>query len=179
MDSSMMDAVAESGDDERVRIGWLMLGRWDRALPELRAFPRAHAQRIWQRAWEWARRDPWVRWPFLVVYAGWVLVSAGTLALLLLGYLPSAQTTFQILMGLQLSFPAAVLLVRWLTFARTRKHVRLEIGTLCPDCGYDLRGGQLDWRTGLADPKTGQFNCPECGVALRRVYVEEERAEDG
>jgi hypothetical protein len=59
------------------------------------------------------------------------------------------------------------------TLSPTRRHLRLEIGTLCPDRGYDLRGGQLDWRTGLADPKTGRFNCPECGAELRRVYVEE------
>jgi hypothetical protein len=166
-----MAGVAGSGDDGRVRLGWLLLGRWDRGLPERRAFPKDEAQRIWQRASWWAWRDPWVRRPLIAVWAGWGLLCLAYFALFLF-FRPSKATNFRIVLAMQLLTPVVGLLARWLTLSRTRKHVRLEIGTLCPDCGYDLRGGQLDWRTGLADPKTGEFKCPECGAALRRVYVE-------
>jgi uncharacterized protein (UPF0212 family) len=169
-----MAGVAGSGDDGRVRFGWLLLGRWDRGLPELRAFPKDEARRIWERADWWAWQDPWVRRPVVAVWVGWGLLCAAYLGLAFLGLRPTFATHLRILVGLQLLLPVAILLARWLTLSRTRKHVRLEIGTVCPECGYDLRGGQLDWRTGLVDPKTGEFNCPECGAALRRVYVEEE-----
>ena len=177
MRPATMGDVAESGDDGRVRLGWFLLGRWDRALPELRAFPKDEANRIWQRAAWWARRDPWVSWPGIAVWVTWTLLWVA-FALLQWGFRPSFGTNFRITLAILLLIPLVVLLERWLTLPRTRKHLRLEIGTLCPECGYDLRGGQLDWRTGLADPKTGEFNCPECGAALRRVYVEEDREGD-
>jgi hypothetical protein len=112
------------------------------------------------------------------VWVGWGLLCLSYFLMYYLEFRPTVATNFRILVGLQLLLPVAGLLVRWLTLSRTRKHVRLEIGTLCPDCGYDLRGGQLDWRTGLANPKTGEFNCPECGAALRRVYALEDREAD-
>ena len=156
-----------------------LVGRWDRALPELRALPREEARRIFERANRWAIRDPRVRRPAIAVWGAWTLLWLAYLTRPCFGFDTSSATTIRFFVAPLLLFLVAKWLERCLTLSPTRRHIRLEIGTLCPDCGYDLRGGQLDWRTGLADPKTGRFNCPECGAGLWRVYVEEGVEQEG
>jgi hypothetical protein len=163
-----MSRVGETADDGRVQWRWLLLGHMARALPELRRFPEEEAERIWARAVGRGRGDPRVRWGWIAAWIVVGVVCVGALVASLNGRRNLlAHVMFVFLCAMFISLVGVA--TRLLTLYRMRWHLRLEIGTLCPACGYDLGGGHLDLRTGLADAQTGLFQCPECGMALRRV----------